>query len=119
MIETMRIVINSETRLSDFIRTFGQTFPFLKIEIFKKGKEMSHTHIDYRLFDLANKKSPSGFEIFKSLKVIELEQLFWNNLGIQISVFRKMGNSVFETSYTSDWTLDHQNQKGAQLVSTI
>ena len=53
------------------------------------------------------------------MKVSEVEALFWDKLGIQISIYRKMGNSVVETSYTSQWTLDHQNEKGKEIYSTI
>ena len=49
------------------------------------------------------------------MKVTELEAIFWDKLGLQISVYRKTGSSMIETTLTNQWTLSHQNNKSKEI----
>ena len=109
------IIITAETRISNLVKRFKNAFPFLRIEIFRKGEDISHDHRDFRLFEIATIKKPIEFSIDGEMKVSEVESKFWDNLGLQVSIFRKMGTSVVETSFTSQWTLNHQNNKGEEI----
>jgi hypothetical protein len=119
MDQKRQIYIHENLRISELIKGFITLYPYLKLEIFKKGEEMSHNYRDFKLIEIATVRNPVGFYINKDMKVSEVEALFWDKLGIQISIYRKMGNSVVETSYTSQWTLDHQNEKGKEIYSAI
>jgi hypothetical protein len=114
-----KIYINSETRISQILNGFNAAFPFLRIEIYKKGEVITLDHRDFRLFEIAGSKEPKDFTIHGELKVSEIEQLFFLNLGLKVAIFRKMGTSTVETTFTSQWTLNHQNCKGEEIYLTI
>ena len=109
------IVIDAETRISHLIKKFNKLFPFLRIEVFKRGEDVSVDHRDFRLFDISSNKNPSSFKFDGESKVIDVETLFKEKLGLHIAIFRKMGTSIVETTFTSDWTLNHQNLKGEEI----
>ncbi len=114
-----KIFINSETRISQILNGFNAAFPFLRIEIYKKGEVITLDHRDFRLFEIAGIKDPKEFIIHGELKVSEIEQLFLSKLGLKIAIFRKMGTSIVETTFTSQWTLNHQNSKGEEIFLVI
>jgi hypothetical protein len=58
-----------------------------------------------------------SFVIYPKLAVHEVEEAFWSNMGLQVSVYRKVGNSILETSFVVGWTLEHQNKKGSELLT--
>lgn len=119
MIDNDEILIDSETRISQLLKGFNTAFPFLRLEIYRKGDKMSIDHRDFRLFELGNLKSPQSFSISGELKVKEMEALFKSKLGLDVAIFRKMGSSEVETTFTSQWTLNHQNHKGQEIHQTI
>jgi hypothetical protein len=114
-----KITINSETRISHLINRFNKLFPFLRIEVFRKGEDFDVGQRDFKLFDISIHKLPSSFHFNGESKVIEVETLFEYNLGLKISIFRKMGTSIVETAFTSDWTLNHQNLIGKEIFLTF
>ena len=74
---------------------------------------------DFKLFDISSHKEPSSFFFNGESKVMEVEALFEDNLGLKISIFRKMGTSIVETAFTSNWTLNHQNLIGKEIFFTF
>ncbi len=114
-----KIFIDPTTRVSQLIKGFKTAFPFLRIEIYRKGEPVSLGHRDFVLFEIANVENPEGFLIEGDMQVNEIENLFLRKLGLQISIFRKMGTSEVETTYTSLWTLNHQNSKGEEIHFAI
>jgi hypothetical protein len=46
------------------------------------------------------------------MNVLEVENLFWEKMGIQISIFRKSGKTWLESSFTNYWSLERQNNLG-------
>ena len=66
-----------------------------------------------------NLKYAEGFIIEPEMTVHDLEEAFWGNMGIQTAVFRKVGSSMLETTFTSGWTLEHQNNKGQELKTAF
>jgi hypothetical protein len=73
---------------------------------------MSDACHNCKLSDIVHKKSVEGFAILPEMKVSEVENLFWENMGIQISVFRKSGKTWLESSFTNYWSLERQNTLG-------
>lgn len=119
MKSSKKILIDSGTRISQLMKGFNTAFPFLRIEIYRKGEAVSIGHRDFVLFEIANIENPDGFLIDGDMKVNEIESLFKEKLGLEISIFRKMGTSEVETTYTSLWTLNHQNFKGEEIHFAI
>lgn len=119
MIDNDEILIDGDTRISQLLKGFNTAFPFLRLEIYRKGDKMSIDHRDFRLFELGNLKNPQSFGISGELNVKEIEALFKSKLGLDIAIFRKMGNSEVETTFTSQWTLNHQNHKGQEIHQAI
>jgi hypothetical protein len=115
MIVKTEIIIDQEIRISNFLREFSEVFPYLKIEVSKKGVDYSHDYRDFKLFEISTKRKPEGFKISGDMKVTELETIFWDKLGLQISVYRKTGSSMIETTLTNQWTLSHQNNKSKEI----
>jgi hypothetical protein len=119
MIDNGQILVDNETRISHLLKRFNTAFPFLRLEILKKGEKMSTDHRDFRLFELSHLKEPQGFIISGNLSVKETEALFRSKLGLEVAIFRKMGGSEVETTFTSQWTLEHQNHKGQEIHFVI
>mgnify|MGYP006336850639 CR=1 FL=1 len=106
------ITINSEKTIAELYKEFALVFPYLKIEIEVKSKILTH-----KLKDISTLKNDFEFFITKHLTVVELNQLFLENIGQNVHIFRKMGSSLVETTFTKQWTLEHQNIKGMEVFS--
>ncbi|WP_341225924.1 hypothetical protein [uncultured Arcticibacterium sp.] len=94
---------------------FNILFPFLTIEFFRNGESIEGNFRWKTIKDYGRKKIQESFSIEPQMTVHEMEEMFWEKLGLQVSVFRKVGKSILETSFTSGWTLEHQNTKGSEL----
>jgi len=90
--------IDGQKSVSDFKKEFSDTFPFLKIELLKKGSNDSiHLEID------------------DQTSVSRLKTLLLNELGIVCHVYRKSGSIWIEISLTNDWSLSKQNNEAEQM----
>lgn len=94
---------------------FKKLFDNLHIEFYKNGIEYSPEFQNYSLDRIAQKAKISSFEIYSDLTVSEVCQSFEDHLGVKIRIFRKLGMSSVETSFTSNWTLERQNKIGGEL----
>jgi hypothetical protein len=108
----MKLFVKPEIKANDLIRHFNEIYPFLRLEIYNQGEEMSNACHDFKLSDIVHKKAIEGFVILPEMKVSEVESSFWENMGIQISVFRKSGKTWLESSFTNYWSLERQNNLG-------
>jgi hypothetical protein len=113
------IKIDDELRMSKLLKKFNSLFPYLKIQIFRKGEDFTKDPRDFKIFELATIGQPTGFVIDGDFKVEDVEKMFMVNLGLKVNIYRKMGKSLVETSYTSSWTLNHQNLKGQEIFRSI
>ena len=111
-----QLIINGELTIAEVESKFNLLFPFLTIEFFRKGESIEGNYRLRTLREVARKKVLESFIIYPDLTVHELEEAFWANMGLQVSIYRKVGNSILETSFTSGWTLEHQNKKGSELL---
>ncbi|MCC6816999.1 MAG: hypothetical protein IT267_11350 [Saprospiraceae bacterium] len=120
----MQIIINEDMLLSDIQKEFSLRFPFLKIEFFKNPHQDKEASGKSSLLpnDLKVKaihsliQNSAPISISGSMSVTELEQIFHDQYGLNIQVFRKSGNVWIETTVTDDWTLDKQNQEAADFI---
>jgi len=111
----MKLFVKPEIKANDLIRHFNEIYPFLRLEIYNQGDEVSNACYDFKLSDIVHKKAIEGFVISPEMKVSEVESSFWENMGIQISVFRKSGKSWLESSFTNYLSLERQNNFGKDM----
>ena len=114
----MKIVVDKEMTVSQLAKAFNEVYPFLKMEIYHKGNEMS-TDCFHTLGEISSMKHPSVFIISPTMTIAQIEAYFWDELGLQVSVFRKVGNSWIHTAFTNNWTLERQNRTGMNIFGAI
>jgi hypothetical protein len=108
----MILFVKPEIKANELIRHFNEIYPFLRLEIHNQVKEKSDSYQEFNLGDFMQKKIIDGFEILPEMNVSEVECLFRENMGIQISIFRKSGKTWLESSFTNYWSLERQNNLG-------
>lgn len=111
----MELYVNANIRASDLIKQFNELYPFLRLEIYYKGEEMGVASHHCLLCEIVNKKVVENFIITPEMKVSEVEASFWENMGLQVSIFRKSGKTWLESSYTNYWSLERQNNLGREM----
>ncbi len=111
----MELYVNANIRASDLIKQFNELYPFLRLEIYYRGEEMGAASHHCLLLEIVNKKVVENFIILPEMKVSEVEVLFWENMGLQVSIFRKSGKTWLESSYTNYWSLERQNNLGREM----
>jgi hypothetical protein len=111
----IQLPVKSEMKVFDLIKQFSKFFPFLRLEIYNRGEEMSEASHNCLLSDIVHKKVVKYFEINSEMKVSEVENLFWENMGLQVSIFRKSGKTWLESSFTNYWSLERQNNLGKEM----
>lgn len=123
----MQLRIDGNMMVQQLQDLFSQTFPFLKIELFKKTGTTPSRHSaqskiapeKYFKEILYFKESFDAIEWKEEMTVQELESQFENNYGIVAQVFRKSGNLWLETTVTDQWTLKRQNDHGKEISTPI
>lgn len=108
----MILFVKPDIKATDLIRQFNEIYSFLRLEIYYRGEEMGNAYHNCKLSDIMHKKAAESFAILPEMKVSEVEKLFWENMGIQISIFRKSGKTWLESSFTNYWSLERQNTLG-------
>ncbi|MBV4360205.1 hypothetical protein [Pinibacter aurantiacus] len=118
----MTIQINDNRRLHDLQLEFSKTFPFLKIEFFKKkhsDRQLSKTHLvetgSQCVCDVRKSHEEGVLEITSTMTVEQFESSFVKQFSLPVQVFRKAGRLWRETTLTSMWTLHEQNEHGKQI----
>ena len=101
---------------------FSVHFPYLKWEFFythhekQEGspkKEMVTTNL--RMEQLNPSIQGGILQFHSETTVHELEEMIWQQCGIDVQVFRKSGTIWLETTVTDQWTLAFQNEQGKEL----
>jgi hypothetical protein len=111
----MDLLVDYQMKVKDLVRKFNEIYPYLRLEIFAKGEEISNAAHDCSLSEITKKKLPVNFKLSPELKVSEVEELFWKSMGLQVSVLRKSGTTWLEASYSNYWSLDRQNTLGREM----
>ncbi|MEJ7737572.1 MAG: hypothetical protein WKF97_09115 [Chitinophagaceae bacterium] len=119
----MTISITYDKLIKDVQAEFNQSFPFLKIEFFRKGyrfspfkqrKDCLPTHVSFGM-SYRNKKT-GRLDITPFMTVKELEKTCEEQFGIIVQVYRKSGNVWLETTMTDNWTIKQQNDHGGEIM---
>jgi len=118
----MKLFIEKESKVGDIKKIFACSYPFLKIELYKKP--FTYSHIGIKKEQLAPTESLNKFihavdkaaiNISRDVTVAELENQF-ADIGLIAEVFRKSGNVWIESSLTNNWTLQQQNAEGEEIT---
>jgi hypothetical protein len=109
------IFISKKLTFVQLQELFKASFPFLSIEIYQKGVELEGYKRNETLESLSPLKKTSSFAINENLSVSDVIDLFARNLGITVGIFRKLGPSIVEASFTSKWSLGRQNKIGGEI----
>jgi len=116
----MNIQVKDNLTISDIQKEFEEKFQYLKLMFFKKPhsekegsakKDLLNSTV--KLTNIRHKNGKIAFD--ENIAVNELEQLFKDNFGLNVQVFRKSGKSWIETTVTDSWSLKKQNDQGKEL----
>lgn len=113
------MIITDEKKLVDIQREFNQKFPYLKLEFYGKPHEAGIGSSNKvilpalsKIGEVRNVHNSGDLSINGHLKVKSLEQLFHQQYGLNVQVFRRSGEIWLQTTSTDEWTLTEQNDKG-------
>lgn len=122
----MKITINDRRKIFAIQEDFTKTFPYLKLEFFKKGhkpggpsSKKTMNHNSKTLGECRTVHNKGIITITGTMTVNELEQRFGDVYGLGVQVFRKSGNMWLETTVTDGWTLEEQNRQGESLSTYL
>jgi hypothetical protein len=120
----MFIQVNRGSSLKIIQRQFNAYYPFLKIEFFKKlsvnrplYKAELFSVADLVSFMAGSKEEFVNIDVSRKKTIAEVEKEFETLTGITVHVFRKSGNVWVETTLTSDWSLEDQNEEAREICS--
>jgi len=118
----MTIEISRNRTVGDVQKDFSSMFPYLRLEflppytlIAKQDGAARFANSALQMSDLYKNITDCFIDLPATLTVNELEQTFATQLGLKTRVLRKSGNIWMETSLTSNWTLQQQNEHGREI----
>ncbi len=122
----MKLHIEDKRTISEIQEEFTASFPFLKLEFFKKPHETGEAS---PLNEMIPAESTFGEHrtistegdmiVTADMTVEEVESGFQKTYGISAQVFRQSGNVWLETSATDKWTLKEQNEQGEFMSEDV
>jgi len=123
----MGFIINDSIKIVDLQEAFTKMFPYLKLELFRKGNnsggfsEIKKPILskDKTLAELTTIAKDQQIVVSPQTTVNELEKRIKEIFGLSIQVFRKSGNVWLMTSFTDSWTLEEQNHQGEMITEQM
>ncbi len=122
----MKLHIQYSTSINKIKDIFHNSYPYLKIEFFKKPHVQGEPNA---LIDMVKHNIPVGEinSVFKESavsinpddSVAKVEQCFRDIFGLSIQVFRKQKDVWIETTHTDHLTLSEQNNMGKEACSPV
>ncbi|MBA4848959.1 hypothetical protein [Emticicia sp. BO119] len=114
----MEINVRKEMRVNELAKTFIEKYPLLKMEIYNNGEEMNRDSF-HTLANLSSKKEPENFTILPDMTSGNVEKLFWDKMGLQVTIFRRIGHTWSPLSFTNHFTLEYQNRITENMASDL
>jgi len=118
----MQIIVHEDRSISWIREEFHRAFPYLMLEfsekLHKTGGSSQQKFIrnsEKKLSEYLRLTPSQGITITPAMTVARLEQLFYSLYGIRFCVLRKSGATWLQTTMTSNWTLQQQNDEGKML----
>jgi hypothetical protein len=107
-------------------QAFRLCFPNLSLSFYTKPHDIYQsspvkyliTESNTLLKHIEARPHDGDVEIFADMKVSELEQLFEQEFGLHVQVFRRMGNTWVETTFTDNLSLCEQNEKAEEITDS-
>ncbi len=124
----MTFIINDTIKIADLQQAFTSMFPFLKLELYRRGGLSGNKVAEIKQPILAKDKTLAEVvevikneqvEVKPNMTVSELEARLKDIFGISLQVFRRSGNVWLLTSFTDSWTLEEQNQQGELITQQV
>lgn len=118
------MIITDEKKLIDIQVEFQEKFPALKLEFYSTPHQVGSGSASKELL-AASAQIGAVRQIHKAgdlsinghLKVKTFEQLFFEQYGLNVQVFRKSGDIWLQTTTTDEWTLTEQNNRGVRAMT--
>ena len=112
------MTVNPNTTVNELMCQFAEHFPFLRLALYEGSgsKKRAANETD---FALKNRKNSVDVIFESSTKVRNFIDELEKSLGWKVQILRSSGKLYIETSVTDQWTLDRQNQEGAELSSNL
>ncbi len=120
----MKIHISTHMTLAALQQAFRDCFPNLSLSFYTKPHDVYQsspvkyliTECNTLLKYIEARPHDGDVEIFADMKVSELEQLFEQEFGLHVQVFRRLGNTWVETTFTDNLSLCEHNEKAAKAT---
>ena len=121
----MKITVHYSTKTGTIKQAFNKMFPFLKIEFIKSNSENDDTgrwkdsflHNRY-LGEINEQLKQGSISINGDYKASSIKQLFQQNFGLPVEVFRKEKKNWIGTA-TDELTLFQQNEKAKEICAPV
>jgi sporulation-control protein spo0M len=117
-LEKKSMTVNPNTTVNELMCQFAEHFPFLRLALYEGmgNKKRAASENEYVL-----KFGTNSVEVIfeSSTKVRDFIDYLEKLLGWKVQILRSSGKLYIETSVTDQWTLDRQNQEGAELSSNL
>jgi len=119
------IEVNEQSTLSNLQQLFNEVYPYLKISFYTKSFDPKN-NLRLKLIDQTDKNIISflkkeikevRFLISANLSVSQLNQIFLENIGLNVLVHRNSGRLWLQINDTDSWSLEEQNKQGQELCT--
>jgi hypothetical protein len=110
------MTVTPYTTVDELMRQFSEHFPFLRLALYE-GSDARKRPASEKELVLKNSKISIKMNFDSSLRVREFIDQLEELIGWKVQILRSSGKLYIETSVTDQWTLERQNQEGAELSS--
>lgn len=115
----MKIKITGNRKVADIQTDFNLLFPFLNLEFFDLADDHLQSYASPgkkfpKLFvrDIRKVEKDGELVVGLNMTVMQLENLLFDEFGLQAQVFVKSENRWMRYSLNGYWTLYHKNEAG-------
>lgn len=122
----MKIAIYSQKTVKEVKHEFTHTFPFLKLEFFRKKNTSGHgspvweeVNASSQLIDVSGVLREGEIELKPTDTVKQVEQKFENEYGLPVHIYRRHYGEWAETKVSDDLTLREQNTIGRVISEPV
>ena len=118
----MKIILLSHKTLGEVKEEFTSIYPFLKIEFFKKDRDLPEAEqVKYEevLSTELSDDNGASVNIKPCDTVKQVEQKFNCLYGLPAHIFRKQNDNWYDTAITDDLTLQEQNIWGREASKPL
>jgi hypothetical protein len=106
--------------IAELQEAFHGTFPFLKLDLYRLGESLNAMQTGRALSEISALRRPfAPVRLHAYLSVADCCELLWTQCGLQADIMRRSGYTWIDTQLTSNWTLEHQNEKGKQISMAL